>query len=270
MPCAVVKPAQKLPLVAFLAGRQNASDGLRRDGRSLGEDVVKKALTALPKTGMVSFNIRAASAAGVDFVTLKSFREGLEPLMPNPGARPFTCKGSPLECRLFIVGLNPATPLDKEFFRCFWNDDSGFLRDEFEAAYSRERKKQRKKQDTSPTRQKIEAFVKAASCVPCLETNIYPVPTRKASQLKPEDKNTGIIEYLLKTIRPAGIFVHTQEPIRFFQKISGCNGIVGEEPKLVEIFGQPTQLLGAPGPLWRWSIDFARAAGAKMKACVDI
>lgn len=198
-------------------------------------------------------------------MTLRSFREGLERLMPNPGARPFTCKGSPLECRLFIVGLNPATRLDKEFFRRYWNDDSGFLRDVFEADYSRKRKKQ-------GTRPKIEAFVKEASPVPCLETNIYPEPTRKASQLKLEDKNTDIIEYLLKTIRPAGIFVHTPEPVEFFQKLSGCDRIVGEEPKLVEIFGQPTQLLGAPGPLWKRSIsiDFARVAGAKMKACVGI
>ena len=196
-------------------------------------------------------------------MTLKSFREGLERLMPNPRARPFTCKGSPLECRLFIVGLNPATQLKQDFFRCYWNDDSGFRRDIFEDDYLNRRKKQ-------GTRPKIEAFVEAASPVPCLETNIYAAPTKKASQLSLEDKNTDIIEYLLKTIRPAGVFVYTQEPIEFFQKISDCNSIVGEEPKLVEMFGQPTQLLGAPGPLWRRSIDFVRAAGAKMKACVDI
>ena len=196
-------------------------------------------------------------------MTLKNFREGLEPLMPNPGARPFTCKGSPLECRLFIVGLNSATQLDQDFFSRYWRDDSGFRREVFEADYSHKRKKQ-------GTRPRIEAFVEAASPVPCLETNIYAAPTRKASQLKLEDKNTGILEYLIKTIRPVGIFVHTKKPVEFFQELSGCNRIPDDEPKLVEIIGQPTQLLGAPGPLWRRSIDFARAAGTKMKACVDI
>lgn len=194
---------------------------------------------------------------------LRSFREELERVDAEFGARPFTCKGSPLECRLFIVGLNSATQLDQDFFSRYWNDDSGFRREVFEADYSHKRNKK-------GTRPRIEAFVEAASPVPCLETNIYAAPTRKASQLKPEGKNTDIIEYLLKTIRPAGIFVHTQKPIEFFQKLSGGEPIPDDEPKQVEIFGQPTWLLGAPGPLWRRSIDFARAAGAKMKACVDI
>lgn len=271
MPCAVVKPAQKLPLVAFLAGRQNASDGLRRDGRSLGEDVVKKALTALPKTGMVSFNIRAASAAGVDFVTLKSFREGLEPLMPNPGARPFTCDGSPLECRIFIVGLNPRTRLDEDFFDRYWKDDYGFLRKVFEKDY------RKKKSDPSQTRRRIDHFVEAASPVPCLETNIYAVPTENESELnklKRKDKNTtintAILEYLVKTLRPIGIFVHTKKPVEFFQELSGCNPIPDDKPKRVEIFEQPTWLLRAPRQLYATSFDDAKMAGTKMKACVDI
>ena len=205
-------------------------------------------------------------------MTLKRFREGLEALMPSPDARPFTCTGSPLECRLFIVGLNSATQLKQDFFRRYWCDDRGFLRDVFEADYSHMRKK-------AGTRPRIEAFiegvgdqarVEGASPVPCLETNIYAAPTKKASQLKPEDKNTDIIKYLIETIQPAGIFVHTKEPIEFFQEKSDCNNIAGDEPKLVKIFGQPTQLLGVPGPLWRRSIDFARTAGAKMmKACVE-
>ena len=195
-------------------------------------------------------------------MTLERFREGLEPLMPSPEARPFTCTGSPLECRLFIVGLNSATQLKQDFFRRYWCDDRGFLRDVFEDDYSHTRKK-------AGTRPRIEAFVEGASPAPCLETNIYAAPTKKASQLKREDKNTDIIKYLIETIRPAGIVVHTKEPIEFFQKISGCNNIAGDEPKLVKIFGQPTQLLGVPGPLWRRSIDFARTAGIKMKACVE-
>ena len=197
-------------------------------------------------------------------MTLKRFREELEPLMPSPDARPFTCTGSPLECRLFIVGLNSATQLKQDFFGRYWCDDSGFLRDVFEDDYSHKRKKK-------GTRPRNEVFMKAASPELCLETNIYAVPTKKASQLKREDKNTDIIEYLIKTIRPAGIFVHTKEPIEFFQKISGCNNIAGDEPKLVKIFGQPTQLLGVPvsGPWYLRSFDFAKKAGTKMKACVE-
>ena len=201
-------------------------------------------------------------------MTLEKFREGLEPLMPIPEARPFTCTGSPLECRLFIVGLNSATQLKRDFFRRYWRDDRGFRRDVFEGDYSHMRKEQRKR-PVSPTRQRIEAFVEGACPVPCLETNIYAVPTEREPKLESKYKNTKIIEYLMKTIRPAGIFVHINEPKEFFQKLSGYKP--GDEPKLVKIFGQPTWLLGAPVPLWRpsISIDDARTAGTKMKACVE-
>ena len=197
-------------------------------------------------------------------MTLDKFREELERRMPSPEARPFTCTGSPLECRLFIVGVHPATPLKRNFFRRYWCDDRGFLRDVFEADYSHMRKSQGKKQVT-PTRQRIEAFVEGACPVPCLETNIYAVPTEREPELESKYKNTKIIEYLIKTIRPAGIFVHTNKAKEFFQELSGCKP--GDEPKPVKIFGQPTCLLGAP-PSREWK-SCAKKAGTKMKKCVE-
>ena len=192
-------------------------------------------------------------------MTLEKFREGLEPLMPIPEARPFTCTGSPLECRLFIVGLYPATQLEQDFFGRYWSDDRGFLRDDFEADYSHKRKK-------AGTRPRIEAFVKGACPVRCLETNIYAVPKETACGL--ESKNTKIIEYLIETIQPDGIFVHINKPKEFFQELSGCKP--GDEPKLVKKkFRKPTWLLGAPRPLQYISIDDARTAGTKMKDCVE-
>ena len=196
-------------------------------------------------------------------VTLKRFREDLMQWMPNPKARPFTCDGSPLECRLFIVGLNSATQLGQCFFDRYWRDDYGFRRECFEKDY------QKKKGALSPTRRQIEHFVKAASPVPCLETNIYTVPTKDESELKREDKNTDIIRYLVEKIRPSGIFVHTNKPVKFFQELSGCNPIPDDEPKRVEMFEQPTWLLRAPRPLKSMSFDDVKIAGAKMKACVE-
>ena len=195
-------------------------------------------------------------------MTLEKFREGLEPLMPIPEARPFTCTGSPLKCRLFIVGLYPATQLGN-FFGCYWCDDRGFLRDDFEADYSHMRKSQGKRQVVSPTRQRIEAFVAGADPERCLETNIYAVPKETARGR--ESKNTKIIEYLIETIHPAGIFVHTNKAKEFFQELSGCKP--GDEPKRVEIFGQSTCLLGAPP--WREWKSCAKKAGTKMKDCVE-
>ena len=183
--------------------------------------------------------------------------------MPNPMARPFTCVGSPLECRIFIVGLNPATQLGQPFFSRYWDDGYGFDRDIFEGDYLSVRKKR-------GVRPRIEALVKGASPVPCLKTDIYAVPSRKASQLKPSDKNTDIIEHLLKVIRPCGVLVHTKEPIGFFQELSGSTEICGDSPAVVKIYGQPTFVWGLPGPLWQRKVSDMEEMGAKMKDCIGL
>jgi hypothetical protein len=44
---------------------------------------------------------------------LKEFDRQLRGLLGDEqGLRPFVCQGSPLECQVFIVGLNPATCLE--------------------------------------------------------------------------------------------------------------------------------------------------------------
>ena len=116
----------------------------------------------------------------------------------------------------------------------------------------------------------MEALVKGASPVPCLETDIYAVPSRKASQLKPSDKNTDIIEHLLKEIRPCGVLVHTKEPIGFFQELAGSTEICGDSPAVVKIYGQPAFVWGLPGPLWQRKVSDMEKMGAKMKDCIGL
>lgn len=44
------------------------------------------------------------------------FKDKLEVLIEaNPKLRPFVCDGYPLECEVFIVGINPATSTDSKF-----------------------------------------------------------------------------------------------------------------------------------------------------------
>ena len=107
---------------------------------------------------------------------LRRFRKRVERCMRHKDIRPFTCSGSPYCCRIFIVGLNSATRL-KPFFETYWSDDSGFLRDRFEEDYQKIRKKR-------GVRPRIEAFVDGVRPIPCLETNLYAVPTKRSSQLK--------------------------------------------------------------------------------------
>ena len=178
--------------------------------------------------------------------------------MPGPMARPFTCVGSPLECRIFIVGLNSATQLEQPFFSRYWDDSLGFDRNTFEEDYLSLRNKK-------GVRPRIEAIAKGASPVPCLETNIYAVPSRKASQFKSSDKNTDIVRYLLKVVRPCGVLVHSKEPIEFFQELVGSSEICGDSPASVKMYGKPTYVWGLPGPLWRKKIADMENVGARIK-----
>ena len=57
---------------------------------------------------------------------LSSFEQRLAALIGKPtDLRPFVCDGSPLDCRVFIVGFNPASALDEDFWK-FWDPSIGF------------------------------------------------------------------------------------------------------------------------------------------------
>ena len=194
-------------------------------------------------------------------MTLKEFRERLQLLMRSEFARPFTCDGSPLECRIFVVGLNSATRLENSFFTRYWCDSQGFDRSAFESDYQDVRTKR-------GVRPRIEAFVRGAHPLPCLETNIYSVPTKKASHLRPYDKDPSIIEFLLKEITPAGILIHSNEPIRYFQELVGPFPIDSDGPAQVELYGHLTHIWGLSGPLFRRKSAYMEQVGAKMKECI--
>ena len=136
-------------------------------------------------------------------MTLEEFRQGLEPLVPcNSKLRPFVCTGSPLECHSFVVGFNPATLLPQPFWH-YWSDEVGFNRKSFNKDYAKERKKAAA-QAGKKIRQGNRLRIEAISCAldKCLETNLYALPTKKASYLAEDDKDWRIFEYLFRVIRP--------------------------------------------------------------------
>ncbi len=184
---------------------------------------------------------------------LREFREGLEFYLKDSHTRPFVCTGSPLECRAFFVGLNAATrPTDP--FSSYWSDSTGFDRRKFEDDYRRHRSR-------SGNRPRIEAIAKAMQ--PCLETNMYAIPTPKAKQLTGEHRQNPMICYLFRAIRPEVVFVHSNEPIRFFEEKTGCNDFTCEV-KRARWQGHEFWLLGHRGPLFTSSIDRAATYGAQL------
>jgi hypothetical protein len=147
---------------------------------------------------------------------LAKFRQELTDLMAEHPAclRPFVCDGSPLECQIFIIGINPATSLDESFWR-FWSNETGFNKGKFHQSYLSKRGK------LGPAREKIERIVKSAAPNLCLETNFWCRPTKEARDLSGTDRTTEIIEYLLRHIQPKIIYLHVSPPIRYFQNMLG-------------------------------------------------
>jgi hypothetical protein len=184
---------------------------------------------------------------------LGEFWKGLEANLTDRYARPFVCTGSPLECRSFIVGLNAATRL-YEPLRSYWSNSTGFDRPKFDRDYDARRLRR-------GNRPRIEAIAKAIG--PCLETNLYAIPTMKAKQLTKGDRRNPIICYLFRTIRPELVFVHSNEPVRFFEEKTGCTDFT-REVKRVRWQGHEFQLLGHPGPLFTSSLERAANYGAQL------
>jgi hypothetical protein len=168
---------------------------------------------------------------------LQAFMAELEPyLSADQYMRPFVCTGSPLECRSFIVGLNAATQL-REPFLSYWSDDRGFDRRKFNHDYLVTRRRR-------GNRPRIEAI--AEQLAPCLETNLYATPTSKAKQLTKDDCDAPIISYLFAAIKPAAVFVHSDEPIHFFARQTGCSEFTSAVKQAVWQ-GHKFWLYGRPG-----------------------
>ena len=89
---------------------------------------------------------------------LTQFSNDLAAVVGQPTAlRPFVCDGSPLDCDVFIVGYNPATKMDGDWWR-FWKPNYGYQKDEWFKEYCAQRGGK-----VSKTRAKIENIVDALS-----------------------------------------------------------------------------------------------------------
>ena len=187
---------------------------------------------------------------------LSEFKTGLDDYLTDPRARPFVCTGSPMECRSFIVGINAATPLEP--FSCYWSDETGFNRKKFEADY----KKVKSRRGNRPVIEAIAAYIK-----PCLETNLYAIPTKKAKDLTEDDRRHPVICYLFRAIRPELVFVHSKAAIRFFEEETGCRSFTSEVTR-TRWQEHDFWLFGRPGVLWTLG-SHAPALGAKLAMNLD-
>lgn len=164
---------------------------------------------------------------------MSNFRSKLGQLLPSPNSRPFLCDGSPLDCRIFIVGTNSAREVEKPFWS-FWSDPRGFNK----AEYLREL--ERLPRGPTRTRRNIEIVACAAGPEITLDTNIYLQPTPTQGQLRKEDQTTDVIEFLLEAIRPEVVLAHGRKAKKFFAK--NCPDFVDDNVTLRRVTWGP----------WRW------------------
>ena len=145
------------------------------------------------------------------------FKNKLEVLIEaNPKLRPFVCDGYPLECEVFIVGINPATSTDSKFLD-HWIG-SKFDKEKWFEDYKKERRS-KGKQEISPTRRKIDFIVNEVfKDFKCLETNVYSYATAGVKDLAKDNKKTELFEFLLKDIKPKALFLYGKEPRKYIEK----------------------------------------------------
>jgi hypothetical protein len=164
-------------------------------------------------------------------------------------------------------GVQPRDPASPTILH-YWSDEVGFNRKSFNKDYAKERKKvaaQAGKKIRQGNRLRIEAI----SCAldKCLETNLYALPTKKASYLAEDDKDWRIFEYLFRVIRPRVVSVHSVCPIKFFKAATGCRGFEDKsnsgpiQPQRAEWQGHGFYLLGRRGRLTGMSGCRAKCIG---------
>lgn len=159
----------------------------------------------------------------MDTSGLCEFKRGLVPLVGEPtDLRPFVCEGSPLACEVFLVGINPATPMSVNFWD-FWSNRCGFDKRAWFEEYKEERRNRPLEPDRKwrrklgNTRRTIDVVVQSASPVKCLETNIRAKATEQKSDLDEPSKDTAPFDYLLRKVAPRLVIAHGSDAASYLQ-----------------------------------------------------
>ncbi|WP_449044349.1 hypothetical protein [Paracoccus versutus] len=146
---------------------------------------------------------------------IDEFEKGLADLIGRPTSlRPFVCAGSPLDCDVFIAGVNPATEMSTDFWD-FWIPGRGYDKVRWYDQYQAERAKKplklgkTRRYAISPTRRNTNFFIEGAAGSQVLETNLDSRPAEIADHLKKwSDLRVDVFEFLFNTIKPRAVLFH--------------------------------------------------------------
>jgi hypothetical protein len=204
-------------------------------------------------------------------MTLFEFENNLrEKLRAYDKPRPFICDGNPLDCDVFIVGINAATEMQKDFWD-FWTQNIGFDKAQWIQNYILERKlkplkpNKTRRNKLSNTRQRIEWITESLKPIKTLETNLFVKATPTANELKSGDRKSGIFEYLLETIKPKIIFIHGNEVLEYFEKLYDIK-ITKNKIEKFNILETETNILAMNHLSRGWGKDKSVDLGVKLKS----
>ena len=150
------------------------------------------------------------------------FRRKLSAILPE-NCRPFVCQGSPYDCKIFVVGLNPATAMENGFWR-YWSDCKGFDKVSWFESYKNERKSRpprpgkKRRLSVGTTRRNLNKLADLVGAYGILETNTYSVPTEHYTDLQVEEKVTEVFHFLLTEIKPTLIITHGKDSADYFSR----------------------------------------------------
>lgn len=126
---------------------------------------------------------------------------------PLYGQRPFVCDGYPTESHVLIIGTNPATTLNMDW----WNSDRGFDYDLFMSRYVNARRRMRKSLLGATRRQFIRITDTLQSTfrlnLKSIETNVYRRETWSEEQFWQYDErdrypNDDVLHLLISGLQP--------------------------------------------------------------------
>ncbi|MFY4713440.1 hypothetical protein ACVCH0_01070 [Burkholderia glumae] len=126
-------------------------------------------------------------------------------------------RNTQLDCRVFIVGCNPATDTGTPFWR-YWREGYGFDRATWEIDY-RSTRSSRGQREVSNTRRAITVLAESCAPLKCLEANVYAKPTKTQSDLAGGDTSNSLLDFLVSRIRPQWIVAHGQIATKAVSKI---------------------------------------------------
>jgi len=191
---------------------------------------------------------------------------------PGPGMayyRPFVCKGAVSDVDIFLVGINPATPimptemdLDR-YFECLLDYDQ-FL------AYYKHARKCKGKPPMSRTRTGIDSLVRwleRSTSRAIVETNVitYPTADIKTLQKVPDrvkDRGKAIFLALLVGFEPGLMIIHGKKAVELCVPLLEQGGL---QPMPKVNVNEEISLMEQKSPLFR--IRFKSGKECRVVAC---